>query len=70
MSIRKSVVSGSFYPDNKKELLDYFEKFNKTKDDKNSFFHLKVSFARARKVHNTVYFNRDKPIQLQILWEL
>jgi predicted class III extradiol MEMO1 family dioxygenase len=22
MSIRKSVVSGSFYPDNKKELLD------------------------------------------------
>ena len=37
MSVRKSVVSGSFYPDNKKELLDYFEKFNKTKDDKNSF---------------------------------
>jgi AmmeMemoRadiSam system protein B len=37
MSIRKSVVSGSFYPDNKKELLHYFEKFNKTKDDKNSF---------------------------------
>ncbi len=34
MSVRKSVVSGSFYPDNKKELLDYFEKFNKTKDDK------------------------------------
>src|SRR5574344_1829081 len=37
MSKRKSVVSGSFYPDNKKELLHYFEKFNKTKDDKNSF---------------------------------
>ena len=30
MSVRKSVVSGSFYPDNKKELLDYFEKFNIT----------------------------------------
>ena len=28
MSVRKSVVIGSFYPDNKKELLDYFEKFN------------------------------------------
>lgn len=37
MSIRKAVVSGSFYPDNKKELMDYFFKFNKTKDDKSSF---------------------------------
>lgn len=32
MSVRKSVVSGSFYPNSKKELMDYFEKFNK--DDK------------------------------------
>ncbi|AXK48516.1 AmmeMemoRadiSam system protein B [Aliarcobacter trophiarum LMG 25534] len=37
MSIRKTVVSGSFYPDNKKELLEYFEKFNKIEDDRNSF---------------------------------
>lgn len=33
MSTRKSVVSGSFYPDKKDELLLYFEKFNQTKDD-------------------------------------
>lgn len=31
MSIRKSVVSGSFYPNEKKELLKYFEKFNQEK---------------------------------------
>lgn len=29
MSIRKAVVSGSFYPNNKKEILDFIDEFNK-----------------------------------------
>jgi MEMO1 family protein len=33
MSIRKAVVSGSFYPNDKKEILEYFNQFNSLKKD-------------------------------------
>lgn len=43
MSIRKSVVSGSFYPNNKEELLSLINSFSKAEfknDNKNAFEHI------------------------------
>lgn len=43
MRVRKSAVSGSFYPNNTKELLHYFEQFNKNSINKTS----KISDIKA-----------------------
>lgn len=37
MSIRKTVVAGSFYPDSKKEIEDYIEQFNNYEIEENTF---------------------------------
>lgn len=42
MNIRKSVVSGSFYPNDKKELLSLFENFNKQKKNINKIEDIKA----------------------------
>ncbi len=42
MNIRKSVVSGSFYPDKKEELLKYINQFNSIKTNINTFENIKA----------------------------
>lgn len=42
MSIRKSVVSGSFYPDSKEEILKYFEVFKQEKKSFETFSKIKA----------------------------
>ena len=42
MNIRKSVVSGSFYPDKKEELLKYINHFNSIKTNINTFENIKA----------------------------
>lgn len=42
MSIRKAVVSGSFYPDSKSELNKYFKNFNNIKDESGSIENIKA----------------------------
>ena len=42
MNIRKSVVSGSFYPDKKEELLKYINQFNSFKTNNETFENIKA----------------------------
>ena len=42
MSIRKSVVSGSFYPNDKKEILSHINQFNSLEKDVNNFENIKA----------------------------
>ena len=42
MNIRKSVVSGSFYPDKKEEILKYINHFNSFKTNDKTFEHIKA----------------------------
>lgn len=67
MSIRKSVVSGSFYPNDKKELLELFEKFNQEKKTVKNFQDIKAiivphaGYVYSGYTANLAYFlSKDK----------
>lgn len=42
MSIRKTVVAGSFYPDTKNEINEYINQFNKVKDNSETFKNIRA----------------------------